>query len=140
MKKHILLQDAMILIALALLVIGFIPGTMTGSYQTSSGAVITEHRSFADVFSFDYFSGAPMVFYVLMTFVCAVAFRISQSASWLNWTCVGAILGLGLYLLLLLSAKKNYDLDYSVIFFVLFLIELLLGIFYKIAKQKKMFS
>lgn len=141
MKKHILLQNAMILVAFALLIVGCIPGIIAGTFHKADGTSVTENYTLLTCFTAEHFGKLIWIWFAMMLTNCigAVGFRITQSSKPLDWVLGSSFVSTLWYLMLLLPQKDSYTLRVSVVIFVLFLLEFILSILYTIGRRKGIF-
>lgn len=138
MKKHFLLQNLMILVAFALLIVGFIPGVVTVIQTTTDGTYITDKYSFYSIMGEDSVQGMPWILLTLVMCIGAISFRVTEAQKPLDWVLGSSIFGILCFFLMLFSYKENL-VHISVIVPVLFFAEFLLSLLYKIGRHYSYF-
>ena len=132
MKKHIFLQTLMVLVAVVLLALCFIPGMVTLTSVSANGTVMVEKISVFTLQSSDIKTPLPLYILTLLVCIGAFAFRITGEEKPLDWTMGASALGVGIYVL-------NYffqnELHISCLALILLVTELLLSIGYKIGRH-----
>lgn len=141
LKKHILLQNLMVLTAVVLLIVCCIPGIITGTFHKADGTSVTEKYTFLTCFKAEHFGKLIWIWFVMVLTNCigAVGFRITQASKPLGWVLSSSVVGVLWYLMNLLPQKESYTLCVSVVVFALFLIELILSTLYTIGRRKSIF-
>lgn len=134
MKLQRLLQNLMILIAIVLLLVGFLPGIVTQTSVSDNGTVIAEKYSF---FTLSDDTVVALPFFLLTSLVCigAIAFRVSGAGKPLDWTLAASALGVTAYMLSLFSQENGAQLHISILVLILFIAELVLTLAYKVGRH-----
>ncbi len=132
MKKHIFLQNLMVLIAVVLLLLSFIPGIVTQTSVSANGTVTTEKTSVFALQSSDTTTVFPLFIQTILLCIGTFAFRITGAEKPLGWTIVAAALGIAIYALLIFTQN---ELHISWFVPILLVIELILSIGYKIGRH-----
>lgn len=99
MKKHIFLQNLMILIAVALLLLSFVPGIVTQTVVTADGTVTAEKNSLFTWQASGETNAFPLFIQVVLLCIGTFAFRITEAEKPLGWTIVASALGVAIYAL-----------------------------------------
>ena len=131
MKKHIFLQNLMVLVAVALLFLSFVPGTVIQTTVLEDGTVTAEKYSVFTLQSSDTQTAFPMFIQTVLLCIGAFVFRVTQSEKPLGWTIVASILGVAIYAVTFFSQN---ELQISIFVLILLVIELILSIGYKIGR------
>ena len=132
MKRHIFLQNLMILVAVALLFLSFVPETVIRTTVMEDGTVTTEKHAVFTLQSSDTQTAFPMFIQTVLLCIGAFAFRVTQSEKPLGWTIVASALGVAIYALTFFSQN---ELHISIFVLILLVIELILSTGYKIGRH-----
>ena len=132
MKKHIFLQNLMILIAVALLALCFIPSTVTLTSVSANGTAMVEKISIFTLQSSNIKTPLPLYILTILMCIGAFAFRITGAEKPLDWTLGASVLGVAIYVL---NYLLQNELQISIFVLVLLVIELILSISYKIGRH-----
>lgn len=132
MKKHIFLQNLMILTGVILLLLCFVPGTVAQTSVAADGAVTTAKYSLFVLQTSDTETGFPLFIQAVLLCIGAIAFRITEAERPLGWIIVASALGIAVYAFLVL---KQNGLHIIWLVPVLLVTELLLSIGYKIGRH-----
>lgn len=132
MKKHIFLQNLMVVLAVVLLLLCFVPGTVIQTAVSADGTVTTEKYSLFTWQSGNDTTGFPMFIQAVLLCIGTFAFRITEAEKPLDWTIVASALGVAVYALF---AFTQNELHISLLVPLLCGAELVLAAGYKIGRH-----